>query len=374
MGGVNSFFFTHEWPEQRDDQMSIINPMEADMIVKFVEYLVCQGVDPMNITVLCFYNGQRKKILSSLRNSIPLNGCRFKVVTVDSYQGEENQILLLSLARHNEHGQMGFLNVENRVCVALSRAQCGLYIFGGGRMLFQAEANYPKHKLHIWQQVIGIFSARVDGIGNKKEVPKIEPSRLDTSLPLRCRNHNNVTLVKDPEDFDDLHGGCKVLCGGELPCGHACTLKCHPFPHEDVNCEVCRTIKKPTDNAPKILPGRAPSSGPKTSPSRSSESSWKTFASQEANRVKGLHDNFVPSTQRELLLDFGDSEEMCGATGGMDLLTLDGAMDGSVDGSDVSTVKVKKDGRVQVTTMHRFGKTKAGNGKGKVVEEVSLLD
>jgi len=46
MGGNNSFFFCHEWPESRDTNMSTLNTLEADMVVGFFDYLVLNGVDP----------------------------------------------------------------------------------------------------------------------------------------------------------------------------------------------------------------------------------------------------------------------------------------------------------------------------------------
>ena len=45
MGGNNSFFFCHEWPEDRDANMSAFNSREADMIVGFIDYLVLNGVE-----------------------------------------------------------------------------------------------------------------------------------------------------------------------------------------------------------------------------------------------------------------------------------------------------------------------------------------
>lgn len=50
-----------------------------------------------------------------------------RITVVDNYQGEENDIILLSLVRSNDDGDVGFLKVENRVCVALSRAKHGMY-------------------------------------------------------------------------------------------------------------------------------------------------------------------------------------------------------------------------------------------------------
>jgi superfamily I DNA and/or RNA helicase len=52
------------------------------------------------------------------------------VTVVDNFQGEENDIILLSLVRSNPEGRIGFLATENRVCVALSRARMGFLIVG----------------------------------------------------------------------------------------------------------------------------------------------------------------------------------------------------------------------------------------------------
>lgn len=92
MGGVNSYFFTHEFRETTDIQMSKTNHEEAEMLVGFFRYLVLNGVLPVDITVLTFYNGQRKLIMRKLREQHP-QGERFNVVTVDSYQGEENEVV-----------------------------------------------------------------------------------------------------------------------------------------------------------------------------------------------------------------------------------------------------------------------------------------
>lgn len=65
-----------------------------------------------------------------------LNGMKIQVV--DNYQGEENDIILLSLVRSNEEGKVGFLKTENRICVALSRARNGLYIMGNMDNLYNS--------------------------------------------------------------------------------------------------------------------------------------------------------------------------------------------------------------------------------------------
>ncbi|KAJ4356660.1 uncharacterized protein N0V89_004696 [Didymosphaeria variabile] len=191
MGGVNSFFFTHEWPESRDNNQSAKNEQEAAMIVGFIDYLVLNGVDPAKITVLTFYNGQRKLLTSKLRLHQNLRGQPLKVVTVDSYQGEENDIVLLSLVRSSRDGNIGFLSVDNRVCVALSRARRGFYLFGNAEKLVCGS--------DTWEAVVKVLWGRA----NKKEVPIAGPSkRIGYHLPLTCQKHGNKIFLEEPRDWE----------------------------------------------------------------------------------------------------------------------------------------------------------------------------
>ncbi|KAL8853495.1 MAG: hypothetical protein Q9221_001654 [Calogaya cf. arnoldii] len=174
MGLLHTYFFSHDWPEDTDDLMSKVNRTEVDMVVNFFNYLVKNGAKTKDITVLTFYNGQRKLIVSNLRRHANLQGEVFKVVTVDSYQGEENNIVLLSLVRSNANKQIGFLSVTNRVCVALSRAQQGFYIFGDAGLL-------PKQS-RLWFKVIRAMSEN--------------PCRVGLVMPLTCQNHETVSYAK----------------------------------------------------------------------------------------------------------------------------------------------------------------------------------
>lgn len=64
-----------------------------------------------------------------------------KCQVVDKFQGEENDIILLSLVRSNKEARIGFLKTENRVCVALSRARKGFYIIGNMNNLTTSSPN-----------------------------------------------------------------------------------------------------------------------------------------------------------------------------------------------------------------------------------------
>ncbi|KAL4920881.1 P-loop containing nucleoside triphosphate hydrolase protein [Aspergillus aurantiobrunneus] len=218
MGNIRSFFFSHDWSESFDDMASKYNEKEAEMVVEFFVYLVLNKVAVKDITVLTFYNGQRKKILRMMRNHCYLQGHYIKVATVDSYQGEENEVVILSLVRNGRQG-IGFLSIVNRVCVALSRARRGFYMFGNVDLLAADK---------LWAKVLYV-------LGNRNAEP-----RIGHKLPLTCMKHKLKHYVKDPTDWKKTNGGCELACGEKLSCDHRCSMRCHSFSHDQVLCnEVC---------------------------------------------------------------------------------------------------------------------------------------
>ena len=52
------------------------------------------------------------------------------VHTVDGFQGQERDVILISLVRANEQGRIGFLGDVRRMNVAMTRARMKLLIFG----------------------------------------------------------------------------------------------------------------------------------------------------------------------------------------------------------------------------------------------------
>lgn len=56
MGGKDSYFFHHNWPETRGSDSSRHNQDEAEMIVGFFNHLVLNGIKHSNITVLTVRN------------------------------------------------------------------------------------------------------------------------------------------------------------------------------------------------------------------------------------------------------------------------------------------------------------------------------
>lgn len=134
-----------------DAHRSLSNPMEANAIADllreldshkpFIDWLLSQSPDETPIGIICMYSAQaqlmRQKLRSIGLSGTLLNAC--KVDTVDSYQGKQNLLVILSLVRNNEDGEKsgtrqlikpGFLSRPNRINVALSRAMDRLVIVG----------------------------------------------------------------------------------------------------------------------------------------------------------------------------------------------------------------------------------------------------
>ncbi|KAJ5517953.1 hypothetical protein N7453_000375 [Penicillium expansum] len=225
MGDKRSFFFDHTAHESNDSLLSKVNDFEASMVVNLLAYLVMNKVPPASITVLTFYNGQRKLIMRKKSQNQNVSKEYVNILTVDSYQGEENDIVLLSLVRSNDHRGIGFLAQDNRVCVALSRAKYGLYIFGNAQCV-------SKHS-DFWYAVTNVMSE------NHQDL------RIGRALPLYCARHNQETLIENLKDWNAITDGCNKPCGKDLPCGHPCPRKCHGSEHDWVSCKQrCREIRE----------------------------------------------------------------------------------------------------------------------------------
>lgn len=71
---------------------------------------------------------KKNSYLRPLRKSITIN-------TVDAFQGQERDVILVSLVRANEAGEIGFLNDLRRMNVAITRARMKLIILGASTTL-----------------------------------------------------------------------------------------------------------------------------------------------------------------------------------------------------------------------------------------------
>ncbi len=115
-----------------------------------------------------------------------------RITTVDNYQGEENDIILLSLVRSNVRDEIGFLKVSNRVCVALSRARCGMYLFGNAKCLrnvARKKSAAGEAQEMIWEKVLKHL---------------VEKNAINEKMTLKCSIHSKENVVKTVADWKNV--------------------------------------------------------------------------------------------------------------------------------------------------------------------------
>ena len=124
---------------------SLSNRAEADVIIGILQDLAndetfmnsepvqkCLEKNEQAIGVICMY-GEQKKLIRKKFNERSWNDDfrrLIKIDSVDSYQGKENRVIILSLTRYDKTYSTGFLHLPNRINVALSRAMDKLVIVG----------------------------------------------------------------------------------------------------------------------------------------------------------------------------------------------------------------------------------------------------
>jgi serine/threonine protein kinase len=97
------------------------------------------------IGIICMYERQREVIDQMKAEAAWLGDARrlVKIDTVDSYQGKENRIVIVSTVRNHPDGFPGFLKSPNRVNVAMSRAMERLFVVGSTKMWKGKNAALP---------------------------------------------------------------------------------------------------------------------------------------------------------------------------------------------------------------------------------------
>ncbi|KAK0223285.1 P-loop containing nucleoside triphosphate hydrolase protein [Armillaria fumosa] len=107
--------------ERQSISKSFINDAEAAVAVQLASHLQDKDMDYKIITP---YDGQRNKILNDIKNTDGLNW-EDKCFNVDSFQGNEEDYIVISLVRSRS---IGFLKNLRRTNVMLTRCKKGMYI------------------------------------------------------------------------------------------------------------------------------------------------------------------------------------------------------------------------------------------------------
>lgn len=198
------FFVTHGLPETFDpESRSRSNDHEAQFVTAQATFLLRSGYQPSQITVLTTYCGQLFNLRKRFRAPGGERGLdEIRMCTVDQYQGEENDVILLSLVRSNSNNDIGFLSVQNRMVVALSRAKHCMYIIGNAHLL-AARSN-------LWCAVL----SQLEHIGCLgPALPVVGPAPQHKIIPVTTAADFNLAAPKGGRQPQKQQPGAAVAAG-----------------------------------------------------------------------------------------------------------------------------------------------------------------
>ena len=131
------------------DGTSLQNEGELQIVLKLLE---TGQLDPLQTAFISPYAGQ----VAAAKEVLPT---QLRISTIDSFQGQEKTIVILSLVRSNGDGGIGFLKDYRRMNVAITRAKEQLFVIGdsatiGADAFYNAFLTYiEKHGTYrtVWE-------------------------------------------------------------------------------------------------------------------------------------------------------------------------------------------------------------------------------
>ncbi|MBN8695518.1 MAG: IGHMBP2 family helicase [Bacteroidetes bacterium] len=132
------------------ESLSTSNPEEANLLIKHLHALLHQYDQgnkqnkKISIGIISPYKEQVQLLTERVNADEVLKeyGNRLAVKTIDGFQGQERDVIYISLVRSNDDQEIGFLNDTRRMNVALTRAKKKLVVIGDSATF----GNHPFYK------------------------------------------------------------------------------------------------------------------------------------------------------------------------------------------------------------------------------------
>ena len=135
--------------KQNPETLSKYNPEEAALLLRHLDRLFAHIYatekhlleSGFSVGVISPYNAQVQYLKDRLAEHPELKDFAefIKINSVDGFQGQERDVIYISLVRSNEKGKIGFLSDTRRMNVALTRARKKLVVIGDSATLGQLE-------------------------------------------------------------------------------------------------------------------------------------------------------------------------------------------------------------------------------------------
>jgi len=144
------------------ESLSISNPEEAQLLIKHLKLVLRQYVQNhtdskiISVGIIAPYKEQVQYLTQLVAEDEELQTfpARIAVKTVDGFQGQERDVIYISLVRSNDARDIGFLSDIRRMNVALTRARKKLVVIGDSATL----ANHPFYKEFLdYAEEIGAY-------------------------------------------------------------------------------------------------------------------------------------------------------------------------------------------------------------------------
>lgn len=122
---------------QNIETLSYYNPSEAQIVLKHLRELIENyegesAYSEIEIGIISPYKEQREWLVDNLNvdTSIQSKIKSIQIKTIDGFQGEERDVIYISLVRSNSKQEIGFLSDLRRMNVAITRAKKKLVVVG----------------------------------------------------------------------------------------------------------------------------------------------------------------------------------------------------------------------------------------------------
>jgi ATP-dependent RNA/DNA helicase IGHMBP2 len=124
------------------ESLSTSNTEEAHLLIRHLKLLLAQfytnGIaTPVSVGIISPYKEQVQllTLLTESDEELKKHPIRLAIKTIDGFQGQERDIIYISLVRSNDNKDIGFLSDVRRMNVALTRAKKKLVVIGDSATL-----------------------------------------------------------------------------------------------------------------------------------------------------------------------------------------------------------------------------------------------
>lgn len=244
-------FWFHEFEEETENlrMRSHVNIKEAQICAYLFMLMLCRGYKSSEITIVSLYKGQKRQIERELcklidlyynddnlsvydafdfENDQPENDNETHdlneliekrktlvgkyVKCIDDFQGEENEVIIISLTRSEKPG---FVKNDNRALVTLSRAKQMEFVIGNINVFGQENNSNP-----LWQRITKEAALVDQNTFNTKGI-------IASPCSVHSRQKTNIILSKPNHFIECRFNCCTQNCKLCSFCGHKCFLPCH---------------------------------------------------------------------------------------------------------------------------------------------------